>query len=121
MTPRPIDSSTLCARADTPSPQILEQPEPLFLFLGFGSSSLDLQFSAWTPRESHFRIKADFLMLVKRELERNGVEIPFPQVAVSASRGTGPLPVAVVEGRQGDDPRTAADGGSPEKGGTESG
>ena len=61
------------------SPDILEEPEPLFLFLGFGQSSLDLQFSAWTPRERHFRVKADFLMLVKSELERHGVEIPYPQ------------------------------------------
>jgi small-conductance mechanosensitive channel len=79
------------------TPEILEEPEALFLFLGFGASALEIQFSAWTPRENHFRIKTDFLMFVKRELDRNGVEIPFPQLALWAGSGTGPLPVAVVE------------------------
>lgn len=80
------------------TPEILEEPEPLFLFLGFGDSSLNIQFSAWTPRESHFRIKTDFLMLVKQELDRNGVEIPYPQVALWAGSGSAPIPVRVAEG-----------------------
>lgn len=78
-------------------PDILEEPEPIFLFLGFGESALNIQFSVWTPRENHFRIKADFLMLVKKELDRNGVEIPYPQVALWAGSGTGPLPVRLAE------------------------
>ena len=35
-------------------------------------------------------------MLVKQELDRYGVEIPYPQVALWAGSGTAPLPVTVV-------------------------
>jgi small-conductance mechanosensitive channel len=87
----------ILAAAAARTPEVLEEPEPLFLFLGFGTSALEIQFSVWTAQDQHFRTKSQFLMLVKEELERHGVEIPYPQVAVSTGSGTEPLPVKVVQ------------------------
>jgi len=59
-------------------PDVLSDPEPAALFLGFGDSSLDFQLRAWT-RTDYVRVSSDLLVAVNAALAEAGVEIPFPQ------------------------------------------
>ena len=74
----------------------LEEPSPLFFVLGFGDSSVDVQFSVWAKRQDFFLIRTSVLREVKEELDRRGLEIAFPHVSLYAGSATEPFPVRVV-------------------------
>jgi len=59
-------------------PEVLSDPEPAALFLGFGDSSLDFQLRAWT-RGDYVKASSDLLVGVNNALTDAGIEIPFPQ------------------------------------------
>ncbi len=61
-------------------PDVLEDPAPQALFVGFGESSLDFELRAWTPLfESWVVTQSDLVVRVSRGLAEAGIEIPFPQ------------------------------------------
>jgi small-conductance mechanosensitive channel len=60
------------------NPDILMEPEPVFVFKGFGESSLDILFGAWTVREKWLMAKNSIHIEIKRALDEAGIEIPFP-------------------------------------------
>jgi small-conductance mechanosensitive channel len=61
-------------------PQVLPDPEPAALFLGFGDSSLDFELRAWTPLfESWMQMQSELAVAVNRAIVDAGIEIPFPQ------------------------------------------
>jgi len=59
-------------------PEVLAEPEPTALFLGFGDSSLDFELRAWTA-ESFIRVASELRVAVNRALREAGIQIPFPQ------------------------------------------
>jgi small-conductance mechanosensitive channel len=59
-------------------PEVMSDPEPAGLFMGFGGSSLDFQLRAWT-RTDFVRVSSDLLVAVNNALAEAGIEIPFPQ------------------------------------------
>jgi small-conductance mechanosensitive channel len=59
-------------------PDVMGDPEPAALFLGFGASSLDFELRAWT-RESFVQVSSDLRVAVNAALDEAGIEIPFPQ------------------------------------------
>lgn len=77
-------------------PLCLEEPAPLFIFLGFGSSSIDIQFSVWAQRENFLTLKNSMFTAIKKTFDREGVEIPFPHVSLYAGSATQSLPITVV-------------------------
>jgi len=80
------------------NPLSLEEPKPLFIFLGFGDSAINLQFSIWVKRENFLDLKNAIQEEIKTAFEREGIEIPFPQRTLVAG-GDQPFAVRVVEGR----------------------
>jgi len=62
----------------TSHPDVLENPEPIALFLGFGDSSLDFSLRCWTKAPAP-DIQSDVGVAVNRALVEAGIEIPFPQ------------------------------------------
>ncbi len=78
------------------NPLCLDEPRPLFLLLGFGNSSLDLQFSVWGARESFLALRTSIQMEVKKAFDAAGIEIPFPHRSLYTGSVTGPFPVRVV-------------------------
>jgi small-conductance mechanosensitive channel len=61
-------------------PDILDQPEPNSLFMGFGDSSLDFELRVWTKNfESWYRIRSDLTVAIEKALNEAGIVIPFPQ------------------------------------------
>lgn len=79
------------------NPLSLQDPAPMILFLGYGSSSIDLQFSVWTRRENWLEMKKVIPVEVKRAFDREGIEIPFPHLSLYAGEATKPIPLAVKE------------------------
>lgn len=77
------------------NPLCLEEPKPLFIFTGFGESSLDLQFSVWAKRENFLELKNSIQIEIKEAFDANNIEIPFPQRSLTP--GAEPFPVRIVE------------------------
>jgi len=61
-------------------PNVLNYPEPLPLFEGFGDSSLDFRILFWVHFEEGFITKSDIAIEIYNAFAENGIEIPFPQV-----------------------------------------
>lgn len=78
------------------NPLCLDEPEPMFLFLGFGESSLDIQFSVWAKRESFLHLRNSIHEDVKSAFDAAGIEIPFPHRTLYAGSQSAPLPVHIV-------------------------
>jgi small-conductance mechanosensitive channel len=77
------------------NPLCLEEPKPLFIYLGYGASSLDLLFCVWTRRENFLDAKNGLLIEIKAAFDEAGIEIPFPHISVYAGEATAPMPVRV--------------------------
>ncbi len=84
------------------NPLCLEEPKPLFIFLGFGDSSLNIQFSVWAARDNFLTLRNSVQEEIKQAFDKAGVEIPFPHRTLYAGSVTDPFPVRVVEGRTAD-------------------
>lgn len=78
------------------NPLCLDEPEPLFLFTGFGESSLNIQFSIWAKRENFLELRNSFQEEVKNAFDAEGIEIPFPHRSLYAGSETEPFPVRIV-------------------------
>lgn len=61
------------------NPLCLQHPAPLVIFLAFGESSINLQFSIWAKKESFLDLRNSIAEEVKRAFDRASIEIPFPQ------------------------------------------
>lgn len=77
-------------------PTCLAEPEPLFILTGFGTSSIDIQFSIWTRREQFLQVRNLMYQKIKRAFDENNIEIPFPHVTVYSGEKTRPMPVDVT-------------------------
>ena len=78
------------------NPVCLEEPEPLVIFLGFGDSALELQFSVWCAKENFLVLRNTMYEQVKATFDSHGIEIPFPHRTLHAGSVTAPFPVRVV-------------------------
>lgn len=78
------------------NPLCLEEPPPLFIFLGYGDSALELQFSVWGKRENFLTLKNAILEEIKIAFDAAGIEIPFPHLSLYTGSVTAPYPVRLV-------------------------
>ncbi|WP_202318730.1 mechanosensitive ion channel family protein [Archaeoglobus neptunius] len=63
-------------------PFALKNPEPQVFVDSLGDNSVNLTVRIWAPSNEWYSVKMDLLWKIKTELERNGIEIPFPQRVV---------------------------------------
>ncbi|MFU8817033.1 MAG: mechanosensitive ion channel family protein [Pseudomonadales bacterium] len=75
----------------------LDEPPPLFIFLGFGDSALDIQFSVWAKRENFLALRNSITAEIKRAFDEAGIEIPFPHRSLYAGEATKPFPITIVD------------------------
>lgn len=68
------------------NPLCMDEPGPAFLFLGFGDSSLNIQFSVWAKRENFRDLRNSLQEEIKLAFDKAGIEIPFPQRTVYLSQ-----------------------------------
>ena len=80
----------------------LEEPKPLYIFQGFGESSLDIQFSIWAKRENFLELKNSIHEEIKNAFDEQGIEIPFPHRTIYAGSVTDPFPIKRVENNDSD-------------------
>ncbi len=74
----------------------LEEPAPIFILTGFGSSSVDIQFSVWARRENFLALKNAMYIDIKSSFDQQGIEIPFPHMSLYAGTATTAFPLASV-------------------------
>ncbi len=60
-------------------PFVLKNPEPQIFVKDLGESSVNIAVRIWAPSLVWYDVKMELLWKIKKELESNGIEIPFPQ------------------------------------------
>jgi small-conductance mechanosensitive channel len=78
------------------NPLCLEEPPPMFIFLGYGDSALEMQFSVWGKRENFIPLRNAILEEIKVAFDAAGIEIPFPHRSIYTGSVTDPFPVRIV-------------------------
>ena len=78
------------------NPLCLDEPKPKFVFLGFGDSSLNMQFSVWVKRESFIELKNSIHEEIKEAFDAESIEIPFPHRSSYTGSVTEPFPIRLV-------------------------
>lgn len=73
----------------------LTEPTPLFIVLGLGTSSVDIQFSIWAKRENFLAMKNAMYQDIKNAFDAQGIEIPFPHISLYSGSATKPIPVVM--------------------------
>lgn len=58
---------------------VLKNPAPFIIFLGFGESSLDFRVLFWTHFDQGLSTKSAVAVAIDEAFKREGIEIPFPQ------------------------------------------
>ncbi|MEM7698563.1 MAG: mechanosensitive ion channel family protein [Verrucomicrobiota bacterium] len=61
---------------------VLDEPKPLIAFTGFGESQLDFKFGVWHEKNDWIPMRNSILTDLKKALEAEGIEIPFPHRVV---------------------------------------
>ena len=64
------------------NPYVLADPPPDVWITTFGDSAVDLTVQVWVRREEFIQARNALITGIKQELERHGVEIPYPQQVV---------------------------------------
>jgi small-conductance mechanosensitive channel len=78
------------------NPLSLDEPAPAFLFMGFGDSALNIQFSVWSTTENFRALRNSLQEEIKVAFDQAGIEIPFPHRTLYAGSETPPFPVRIV-------------------------
>jgi small-conductance mechanosensitive channel len=82
------------------NPLCLEEPKPLYIFLGFEDSSLSLQFSVWAQRESFLELKNSMYEQIKNAFDEENIEIPFPHMSLYTGNNTDPFPIKITKDKR---------------------
>jgi small-conductance mechanosensitive channel len=62
------------------NPEILDNPEPIYLFRAFGESSLNFDVRFWTDSaDAWLQLQSDVTVEINNAFKKAGIEIPFPQ------------------------------------------
>ena len=63
-------------------PGVLATPEPAVAVAGLDASQVTINVRPWAKNADYWSVRSATLQTVKEELDRVGIEIPFPQVVV---------------------------------------
>ena len=91
----------------------LDEPKPLFLVLGFGESSVNIQFSPWALKENFVELRNTIQREIKQAFEEHGIEIPYPHRAMIAASDGHPIAVQVVAATPSTQPTPSAQSNDP--------
>lgn len=78
---------TVLERVAVETPGITREKDPMVILLGLGGSSVDWSVRVWAPTGDYLAVKQALLREIKTQLDREGIEIPFPQMDVHMRRG----------------------------------
>lgn len=77
-------------------PLCLNEPEPIVIINGFGSSSIDLLLLAWVVKSDWLKVKNALMEKIKNSFQNEGIEIPYPHVSIYAGSDTSAFPVNII-------------------------
>lgn len=77
-------------------PAVLDEPEPVIVFNGFGESSLNFMIGAWAIKEDVLKVKNELPLRIKTAFDQAGIEMPFPHRVLAAGKAMKPIPVVVT-------------------------
>ncbi len=63
-------------------PLVLEEPESVAYFDGFGASGIDIVLGAWIKKEDYIDAKNQLYIAVKKVYDEAKIEIPFAQIVI---------------------------------------
>ena len=69
--------------------RVMDEPRPVVRFTAYGESGVDVMVAYWVVRQDFLVLKDELSHAVKQELERHGVQIPFPHRRVLLVREEG--------------------------------
>ncbi len=72
-----------CAKADE---RILEDPKPETMVISHGDSSVGIRLRVWVKNSDYWDVNFNILELVKINFDKNGIEIPYPQLDVHLAK-----------------------------------
>jgi small-conductance mechanosensitive channel len=78
---------------------VLDEPEPVIVFNGFGESSLNFMIGAWTVKDDVLKVKNELPLRIKEAFDREGIEMPFPHRVLAGGKAMEPIPVIVTSAR----------------------
>ncbi len=87
---------SILARVAEANPLCLVEPKPLFVFLGFGESALELRFSVWVAKENYVVVQTAIYEAIGSAFDAAGIEIPVQHRTLYAGSAAQPFPVRVV-------------------------
>jgi potassium efflux system protein len=70
-------------------PEVLPEPAPDALLVGFGDSALDFQLRFWTEQSGWARLRSDLCVALQGALTSAGIQVPFPQREVHIRSASG--------------------------------
>ncbi len=79
------------------NPYVLEEPEPMVAFTGFGDSALQIFVGVWFVKTDFMLLRDSLLPEIKRRFDEENIEIPFPHRTLYTGSITDPFPVRMVE------------------------
>ncbi|RLF76035.1 mechanosensitive ion channel family protein, partial [Thermococci archaeon] len=68
---------------------VLKDPAPSVAITALADSSINLQLRAWTKTEDYWTVKGDLTKGIYNAYNKEGIEIPFPQLDVHLKREEG--------------------------------
>lgn len=78
-------------------PAVLDEPEAVITFNGFGESSLNFMIGSWTIKEDVMKVKNELPRRIKEAFDREGIEMPFPHRVLAGGKAMHPIPVVVAQ------------------------
>jgi len=79
------------------NPLALQEPGPVVIFSGFGSSSIDFLFGVWVLRKDFLQLRNSIQQEIKKTFDQEGIEIPFPHLSLYTGSATEPFPVRLLQ------------------------
>ena len=76
-------------------PSVLDEPETVIIFNGFGESSLNFMIGAWAIKEDVLKVKNELPLRIKEAFDREGIEMPFPHRVLAGGKAMEPIPVVL--------------------------
>ena len=67
--------------------RVLKDPEPQVAVSEFGDSAVNLVIRPWVKTEDYWNFFFDFQKAIKERYDKEGINIPFPQMDVHLDKG----------------------------------
>ncbi len=78
------------------NPWCLDEPAPIIMFTGFGSSELQIFFAVWFAKADFLQLRSTIIREIKERFDAEGIEIPFPHHSIYTGEVTAPFPIRIV-------------------------